>query len=118
MNELILFFTAGLLAYVGVVGWCLSQKRHQQQVLRRTLSTEGGWVLRLGGTLFLVGSLYYVLRHQGGLAGAVAWCGLLTFIALLLISILPYAPRLAVVLSLVGVVGSGALILMGLPAGL
>lgn len=108
MNELTLFFTAGSLAYVGVVGWCLSQKRHQQQVLRRTLSSRSGWTLRGVGTLFLAASLSLVLRHHGGVAGAAAWCGLVTFSNLLLISLLPYAPRLAVALSLAGMVGAFA----------
>jgi len=117
MNELIFFFTGGSLAYAGVVCWCLSQKRHQQQVFREALPLRIGWVLRLCGVLLLAGSLGQVLRHQEGIAGAAAWCGLLTFSNLLLISLLPYAPRLVVALGLAGVVGFGTLVCLGIPTG-
>ncbi len=82
-----------LLAYAGMTGFCLAMKRHYRQALGNMPGNHLRWVLRLGGWLALALSLAVCIDQWGGSVGPVAWFGLLSAAALMLVFILPYAPR-------------------------
>ncbi|MCW5558824.1 MAG: DUF3325 domain-containing protein [Verrucomicrobiae bacterium] len=89
--------------YAGLTGWCLSQSRHQRRVFNIALSRSVTWVLRAAGSGCLLLAFYVLTWEHAGLSLAAASSGLLTFCALLLIFLLPYQPRVAVGLSLAGI---------------
>ncbi len=86
-----------LLAYAGLCCLCLAMERHYAALhgrgaepppaLRRQLSV-GGW-------LMLAIALAWAMQTAGPAYGLLLWTGGLTGCALLLILLLPYAPRQA-----------------------
>ena len=90
------------LAYTGFAGLCLAMRRHHLQVRGRQPSRTASTGLRLIGWLGLALSLAPSIVAWGTAIGIVAWFGMLTVAGLVFAFLLPYAPRAAVLLGLLG----------------
>ncbi len=90
------------LAYAGLAALCLGMDRHHRQVVGRGIKPRATLALRLAGTTILALSFAAAILSDGWVFGPVAWCGGLTAAALALVFLLPYRPRLAMVLGPAG----------------
>lgn len=95
-------FASLLLAYAGMLGFCLGKERHWKQLvsprmpaqLRRLCMPAGG--ILLGLSVYVAGHVW-----PSGMA-VVAWFGLISLTGFALLMLIPYAPRLVVNLPLAG----------------
>ena len=95
-------FVSLLLAYAGMLGFCLGKERHWKQLvsprvparLRRLAIPIGA--LLLGLAVYAAGYVW-----PAGMA-VVGWFGLISLTGFVLLMLIPYAPRLVVNLPLVG----------------
>ena len=95
-------FASLLLAYAGMLGFCLGKERHWKQLvnprvpagLRRLCLPAGCVLLRL--------AVYAAFQVWPGGMAVVGWLGLISLAGFALLLLLPYAPRLTVSLPLVG----------------
>ncbi|CAD5106411.1 DUF3325 domain-containing protein [Zestomonas carbonaria] len=101
-----------LLAYGGMLALCLGLERHYKQVWKRPSSTLRR-ALRAAGWLALAASFAASVLAWGWAMGPVGWFGLISLAGFALVLLLPYAPRLAVVLAGVGWPLLGVLALVG-----
>lgn len=90
------------LAYAGFAGLCLAMRRHYQQVWGRQPSRRASSGLRLAGWLGLALSVAPSIVVWGTAIGIVAWFGMLTVAGLVFAFLLPYTPRAAALLGLLG----------------
>lgn len=81
------------LCYAGLSGVCLAMDRHHRQVWQRSSSVSRSRLLRVGGWLLLALSLAACIRTSGFSVGAVLWFGVLSATSLLIVVLLPSAPR-------------------------
>ncbi len=88
------------LAYAGFVALCLAMDRHHGQVFRHRAVPWQRQALRLVGWLLLAASLPACIAGWGWPVGLVAWFGILSAAGLLLVFLLPYAPRVTAALAL------------------
>ncbi|MFC6336598.1 DUF3325 family protein [Pseudomonas sp. CCM 7891] len=88
-----------LLCYAGFTTLCLSTDRHHGALLHSKPSSGQRLALRLGGWLLLSVSIWPAVRAAGWSQGLVEWCAVLMCSALLLVLLLPYRPRLALILA-------------------
>lgn len=94
MSATLSFVAALSLCCAGMSGLALAKDRHYQQIhgtrkvppRRRRLARSGGWVL-------LGLALLSTIETWGIGIGVVTWCATLTAGAMLVIGLLPYAPR-------------------------
>lgn len=91
-----------VLAYAGMLGFCLGKERHWKQLVSprvpprlRRLCAPAGSVL-LGVAVYVAGHVW-----PSGMA-VVAWFGLISLTGFALLLLIPYAPRLATGLPAVG----------------
>ncbi len=89
-----------LCAYAGMAGLCQGLERHYKQVWGRACPPMLRLLLRWGGWAGLLASLLLCAQAWGWAMGPVAWFGVISLAAVLLVMLLPYWPRLAV--SLIG----------------
>jgi hypothetical protein len=100
------------LCYAGLSGLCLAMDKHHRQALRRSGSAAGARGLRaIGGVLLALSGVYSVIAW-GASVGPIAWFGMLSAAAVLIVVLLPYAPR-ALAHGAVGAGVGGLLIMMG-----
>jgi hypothetical protein len=89
-----LAFVCGLAgAYAGMAALSLAMDRHAEQVHGRSPRAAWRGALRLLGALLLALAAVPCVRAWGASVGVVVWLGLLSAGALLLVLLLPYAPR-------------------------
>ncbi|WP_426112466.1 DUF3325 domain-containing protein [Pseudomonas sp. DSP3-2-2] len=93
---------ATLLCYLGFSGLCLSMTRHYGELLHRKLSITRGRSLRVAGWLALLLSLWAAVSSAGWGIGLVQWCTALMTSALILIFLIPYRPKLVLLLAAAG----------------
>ncbi len=86
------------LAYAGFLALCLSMDRHHQDLFARRPKPPRRLGLRGMGWALLALSAWICVLRWGWAEGTVGWLGLLTAAALLLVFLLPYAPRTALAL--------------------
>jgi hypothetical protein len=87
-------------AYAGCTALCLSMNRHFQQVLpNRNASPKTILALRLSGWLLLTIAMVYCANYQGVAIALVSVCGVVTAAAFLLVLLLSYTPRFAIILA-------------------
>lgn len=95
-----------LMCYAGFVALCLSTDRHHGELLHSKPSPPRRRVLRVAGWLLLVLSVWPAVAASGWAQGLVEWSAVLMLSALLLVLLLPYRPRLALILAGVGLLAS------------
>ncbi|UII72570.1 DUF3325 domain-containing protein [Pseudomonas sp. HN11] len=95
-----------LMCYVGFTSLCLSTDRHHGELLHSKPSPRRRLGLRGIGWLLLVVSIWPAVYVAGWGKGLVEWCAVLMLSALLLVLLLPYRPRLALILAGVGLLAS------------
>ena len=95
-----------LMCYAGFTALCLSTDRHHGELLHRKLSPRRRLALRVAGWLLLTLSIWPAVSVAGWGQGLVQWCAVLMLSALLLVLLLPYRPRLALILAGVGLLAS------------
>lgn len=84
-------------AYAGMTGLSLAMPRHHEQVTGQyTLTAGRRYFFRILGWLLLILALVPCIQAWGAAVGTVIWFGFLTAGGLLIILMLPYFPRLAV----------------------
>lgn len=95
---------ATLLCYAGFTALCLSMSKHHGELLRSKLSVNRGRLLKVLGWALLCLSLSSALSAEGwGLALVlVQWFAALMASALLLVFLIPFRPRLALILAAAG----------------
>ncbi|OEC32745.1 Protein of unknown function [Pseudomonas cuatrocienegasensis] len=92
------FFAGLLLAYAGMAALCLGMERHFKQVWQHLPSPGQRQALRLAGWALLAGSFAACVLAWGWAMGPVGWLGQVSLGGFLLLMLLPYWPRLAVLL--------------------
>ncbi|KRP64292.1 DUF3325 domain-containing protein [Pseudomonas orientalis] len=95
-----------LLCYAGFTALCLSTDRHHGELLRSKPTPARRLGLRALGWLLLTLSIWPAVAATGWSQGLVEWCAVLMLSALLLVLLLPYRPRLALILAGVGLLAS------------
>lgn len=95
-----------LMCYAGFTALCLSTDRHHGELLHSKPSPRRRLGLRVIGWLLLVVSIWPAVDVAGWGQGLVEWCAVLMLSALLLVLLLPYRPRLALILAGVGLLAS------------
>ncbi|NNA70308.1 DUF3325 domain-containing protein [Pseudomonas gessardii] len=100
-----------LLCYAGFVALCLSLDRHHGELLHSKPSPQRRLGLRVGGWLLLGLSIWPAVHLAGWSRGLVDWCAVLMLSGLLLVLLLPYRPRLALILAGVGLLASPVAVL-------
>lgn len=88
-----------LLAYSGMLALCMGLERHYKQVWLRVPASTLRRGLRVAGWLLLAASFAASVQAWGWAMGPVGWFGLISLAGLALVLLLPYAPRLSVVLA-------------------
>ncbi|MFB3305621.1 DUF3325 domain-containing protein [Pseudomonas sp. AMR01] len=97
---------ASLMCYAGFCALCLSTDRHHGELLRSKPSPRRRLSLRVAGWLLLSVSIWPAVAATGWGQGLVEWCAVLMLSALLLVLLLPYRPRLALILAGVSLLAS------------
>ncbi len=95
-----------LMCYAGFTALCLSTDRHHGELLHSKPSPRRRLGLRAVGWLLLIASIWPAVTVAGWSHGLVEWCAVLMLSALLLVLLLPYRPRLALILAGVGLLAS------------
>jgi hypothetical protein len=95
-----------MMCYAGFTALCLSTDRHHGELLHSKPSSARRLSLRVAGWLLLVLSIWPAVTVTGWSQGLVEWCAVLMLSALLLVLLLPYRPRLALILAGVGLLTS------------
>ena len=95
-----------LMCYAGFTTLCLSTDRHHGELLHSKPSPRRRVGLRVLGWLLLSVSIWPAVSLAGWAQGLVEWCAVLMLSALLLVLLLPYRPRLALILAGVGLMAS------------
>ena len=95
-----------LMCYAGFTALCLSTDRHHGELLHSRPSPRRRIVLRVIGWLLLTVSIWPAVAVARWGLGLVEWCAVLMLSALLLVLLLPYRPRLALLLAGVGLLAS------------
>ena len=95
-----------LMCYAGFTALCLSTDRHHGELLHSKPTPIRRLGLRLGGWLLLIVSIWPAVFAAGWSQGLVQWCAVLMLSALLLVLLLPYRPRLALILAGLGLLAS------------
>ncbi|CRL99903.1 MULTISPECIES: DUF3325 domain-containing protein [Pseudomonas] len=91
-----------LMCYAGFTALCLSTDRHHGELLHSRPSPRRRIALRVIGWLLLTVSIWPAVAVADWGQGLVEWCAVLMLSALLLVLLLPYRPRLALILAGVG----------------
>lgn len=95
-----------LMCYAGFTALCLSTDRHHGELLHSKPTPARRLGLRLSGWLLLIVSIWPAVLAAGWGQGLVEWCAVLMLSALLLVLLLPYRPRLALILAGLGLLAS------------
>lgn len=100
-----------LLAYAGMLGFCLGMERHWKQLIGERLPGDWRHAGKPLGALLLALALHAVTGVWPTGMALVGWFGLISLAGLALLLLLPYAPRLALWLPLSGGLLCGVLFL-------
>lgn len=97
---------ATLLCYVGFTALCLSMTKHYGELLHARLSASRSLLLKVAGWSCLGLSLWSALASAAWGMGLVQWFAALMACALLLVFLIPFRPRLALILAAAGLLFS------------
>lgn len=95
------------LTYAGMTGLSFAMPRHYKQITGQyTLATSQRYFFKILGWLLLILALVPCMQAWGLAIGTVIWLGFLTAGGLLIVLLLPYFPRLAVLAAaFAGIIG-------------
>ena len=88
-----------LLCYAGFTALCLSMPRHHDELLGNKPSARRARHLKLAGWLLLGASLWAAVAANGWSFGLVDWFAVLMGSALVLVLLMPYRPKLTLLLA-------------------
>lgn len=88
-----------LLCYTGFTALCLSMSKHYGELLHRKLKVSRSRLLKVIGGSCLSLSLWVALDSATLGMALVQWCAALMACALLLVFLLPFRPKLALLLA-------------------
>ncbi|MCQ4312854.1 DUF3325 domain-containing protein [Stutzerimonas sp. VN223-3] len=91
-----------LLAYAGMLGFCLGKERHWKQLAHPHVPARLRRLCVPVGALLLGLAVYTATRVWPGGMALVGWFGLISLTGFALLLLIPYAPRLATGLPLLG----------------
>jgi hypothetical protein len=91
-----------LLAYAGMLGFCMGKERHWKQLANPRVPSELRRLCVPVGCLLLGLAVYASCQVWPGGMAVIGWFGLISLAGFALLMLLPYAPRLAVSLPLIG----------------
>jgi hypothetical protein len=97
---------ACLLCYGGFTALCLSMDRHHAELLGRKPTLVMRRRMKLAGWLLLALSLWAAVSTTGWALGLVEWFAVLMLSGLSLVMLMPYRPRLVLVLAGVSLLAS------------
>ncbi|QHF43357.1 hypothetical protein PspS35_05965 [Pseudomonas sp. S35] len=95
-----------LMCYAGFTALCLATDRHHGELLHSKPSPRRRLGLRVAGWSLLGVAIWPAVSVAGWGQGLVEWCAVLMLSALLLVLLLPYRPRLALILAGAGLLAS------------
>ncbi len=95
------------LAYAGMLGLCLGMQRHWKQLASPRLPAATRRACMPSGLLLLAASVWFAGRLWPGGMAVVAWLAMLSLTGLGLLLLLPYRPRLALAMPLLGALLAG-----------
>ena len=95
-------FASLVLAYAGMLGFCLNKDRHWKQLVNPHVPAQLRRLCVPAGGLLLGLAIYTSWQVWPGGMAVVGWFGLISLAGFALLMPLPYTPRLAVSLPLVG----------------
>jgi len=95
-------FASLVLAYAGMLGFCLGKERHWKQLVNPHVPIGLRRVSAPTGTALLGLAVYSSCQVWPGGMAVVGWLGLISLAGFALLMLLPYAPRLAVSLPVMG----------------
>lgn len=88
-----------LLCYAGFTALCLSMPRHHDELLGHKPTARRARHLKFAGWLLLGASLWAAVAANGWSFGLVDWFAVLMGSALVLVLLMPYRPKLALLLA-------------------
>lgn len=91
-----------LLAYAGMLGMCLGKERHWKQLVNPRAPVLLRRLCVPVGVLLLGLAVYAATRVWPGGMALVGWFGLISLAGFALLLLIPYAPRIATGLPVVG----------------
>ena len=95
-------FASIVLAYAGMLGFCLGKERHWKQLVNPHVPIGLRRVSAPTGTALLGLAVYSSCQVWPGGMAVVGWLGLISLAGFALLMLRPYAPRLAVSLPVMG----------------
>lgn len=95
------------LAYAGMLGLCLGMERHWKQLASPRLPPAARRACAPAGVLLLALAGWAAGMLWPPAIAVVAWFGMLSLTGLVLVLLLPYRPRLALLLPLLGTLLAG-----------
>lgn len=102
MDKTFAVYVVFFVGYGALLALCLAMDRHHAQILHDKPGRSLRLLLRFAGWSLLALALWLCSLAWGWAIGPVAWFGLLSAAALALVFLLPYAPRFAAWLIVVG----------------
>ncbi|VXC46393.1 DUF3325 domain-containing protein [Pseudomonas sp. 9Ag] len=101
MNDSALFASL-VLAYAGMLGFCLNKERHWKQLVNPRVPTKLRRVCVPVGSVLLGLAVYASCQVWPGGMAVVGWFGLISLAGFALLMLIPYAPRVATSLPMLG----------------
>ncbi|MGX5219328.1 DUF3325 domain-containing protein [Pseudomonas segetis] len=99
---LINFFAGLLLVYCAMSALCMGLPRHYKNVWKHEPQSYFCRTLRVAGWLLLGAGFMACVSSWGWAMGPIGWLGQVSLSGLLLVMSLPYRPRLALLLPVIG----------------
>ena len=106
MNTTALMLSLSL-AYAGMLGFCLGMERHWKQLASPRLPAAARRLCVPVGLLLLGLSGWIATAIWSSAMASVAWFGMISLTGLALVLLMPYKPRLALSMPLLGVLLTG-----------
>ncbi|HBS81223.1 MAG: hypothetical protein CMK99_16200 [Pseudomonas sp.] len=101
MNDSALFASL-VLAYAGMLGFCLNKERHWKQLVNPRVPPKLRRVCVPVGSVLLGLAVYASCQVWPGGMAVVGWFGLISLAGFALLMLIPYAPRVAMSLPMAG----------------
>jgi len=95
-------FASLVLAYAGMLGFCLGKERHWKQLIDPRISVRLRPLCAPIGAVLLCLAAFAALRVWPGGMALVGWFGAVSLAGFALLMLIPYAPRVVTMLPVLG----------------